>query len=226
MLPEFRVVHHSSGRRRPLIKICGLRRPEDVLLCDEMGVDWTGFIFHPPSPRSVDPKLVAGLPKGQAARVGVFVDQSAEEVLRIMEMAGLDLAQLHGGQDRKFCAAVGANRVIRVFWPQRYARRELLEQDLDAYASVCRWFLLDAGTSGGGHGASLDFAGLHGLNSPSPWLLAGGLGPENIRQALDQCTPDGLDLNSGVEVAPGMKSRLKLEMAMWKINAAKPVTDQ
>ncbi|SDB14411.1 phosphoribosylanthranilate isomerase [Desulfonatronum thiosulfatophilum] len=203
-----------NGIPRPLIKVCGLLRSEDVLLCEELGVDWTGFIFHPASPRNADPKLVAALPRGKALRVGVFVDQSAEDVCRIMKEARLDLAQLHGRQDQQFCAALGRERVIRVFWPQRYAGRELLEQDLQAFASVCNWFLLDAGTSGGGHGASLNFRVLHGLNSPRPWLLAGGLGPENIRQALDRCLPDGLDLNSGVEDAPGKKSGPKLELAL------------
>jgi phosphoribosylanthranilate isomerase len=179
-----------------------------------LGVDWIGFIFHPASPRNVGVDQVAAIAKGRALRVGVFVRQGADEVCSIMDRARLDLAQLHGGQDQAFCRAVGPQRVIKVFWPQQYSRMEGLKQNIDAYASEayadCRAILLDAGTSGGGHGRNLDFANLRGLRLPLPWILAGGLGPENIQTALLHCTPDGVDLNSGVEDAPGRKNRTRL----------------
>jgi phosphoribosylanthranilate isomerase len=205
-------------KRAKIIKVCGLTRAEDVALCEELGVDWIGFIFHPASPRNVHVDQVTAIAKGQALRVGVFVRQGVEEVCSIMDRAGLDLAQLHGGQDQAFCRAVGPKRVIKVFWPQQYSRMEELKQDIEAYASEayadCRVVLLDAGTSGGGHGRSLDFANLRGLRLPLPWILAGGLGPENIREALLHCTPDGVDLNSGVEDAPGRKNRMLLNNAV------------
>ena len=203
----------------PLVKVCGLRRPEDVTLCEELGVDWTGFIFYPPSPRNVTPDQVAALPRGRAARVGVFVLQSAEEVREIMDRADLDLAQLHGGQDRRFCEQVGPERVVKVFWPLRYPNLADLEQDMGAFASSCRAMLLDAGTAVGGHGVSLDFAALAGLAFPQLWLLAGGLGPENIQEALGRCRPWGVDLNSGVEEAPGRKSSVLLRKIMERIKA-------
>lgn len=200
-----------------LIKVCGLTRAEDVALCEELGVDWTGFIFHPPSLRNVDLPKVAAFPRGRALRAGVFVRQSADQVCKIMDQAGLDLAQLHGGQDQAFCRAVGARRVVKVFWPQRYARLEDLQRDIEAYAPFCRAVLLDAGTGGGGHGRSLDFDWLAGLRSPLPWVLAGGLGPENMRAALSRCAPDGVDLNSGVEDEPGVKSRERLTRVLREL---------
>lgn len=205
------------GTAAPLVKVCGLRRPEDVLLCQELGVDWTGFIFYPPSPRDVTPDHVATLPRGRAARVGVFVLQSADEVREIMDRADLDLAQLHGGQGQRFCEHVGPERVIKVFWPQRCPDLADLERDMAAFASSCRAVLLDAGTAVGGHGVSLDFPALARLSFPKPWLLAGGLGPENIQQALRECRPWGVDLNSGVEEAPGRKSPVLLRTVMERI---------
>lgn len=198
----------------PLVKVCGLTRAGDVALCEELGVDWTGFIFHPAGPRNVDPALVASLPRGRAKRVGVFVDQTPDQVCAVLDLAGLDLAQLHGGQEPEFCRAVGAHRVIKVFWPQRYPDMGSLTRDLERFAPFCRAVLMDAGTSGGGHGRSLDFAGLRHLRSPLPWILAGGLGPANIHEALLQCAPDGVDLNSGVEDAPGRKNQARLARVM------------
>ncbi|WP_045221741.1 phosphoribosylanthranilate isomerase [Desulfonatronum thioautotrophicum] len=210
----------NDGRgRSPLVKVCGLRRPEDVLLCEELGVQWTGFIFYPPSPRNVIPDHVASLPRSRALRVGVFVLQPAEEVREIMNRAELDLAQLHGGQDQRFCEQIGPDRVIKVFWPRRHPDLTALEKEMAAFTSSCRALLVDAGTSVGGHGVSLDFPALARLNFPRPWLLAGGLGPENIQEALHACRPWGVDLNSGVEETPGQKSPEMLRQVMQRIMA-------
>ncbi len=206
-----------------LIKVCGLTRQEDAKACMELGVDLTGFIFHPPSPRNVDPAHAAGIETGRAVRVGVFVRQDLEETASIMQKAGLDLAQLTGDQDPEFCKALGPERVMRVFWPERYPDRASLEKDLARFEGAARYVLLDAGTSGGGHGRSLNFSGLKGLNSPAPWFLAGGLGPDNLAKAMAGCNPNGVDLNSGVESAPGIKDAKKLAQAMDIIRkGAKP----
>jgi phosphoribosylanthranilate isomerase len=197
-----------------LVKVCGLTRPQDARLCLELGVDLTGFIFAAKSPRRVTPETVRGMPQGSALRVGVFVEQSVGEVLDIMEYAGLDLAQLHGGQSPEFCRAVGARRVIRVFWPAQHASPDALKTELERFAAVCHMLLLDAGTAGGGHGKTLDLDFLRGLQAPLPWLLAGGLGPDNIASALAKIRPHGVDLNSQVESAPGIKDHEKLRAAL------------
>ena len=190
-----------------LIKVCGLTRQEDVNVCRDLGADWAGFIFHPDSPRAVDPERAAALDTGDLLRVGVFVRQDPEEAMRIMRECRLDLAQLHGDQDPIFCLRLGPERVIRTFWPKRYEATEDLQQELDRFASCCGWFLLDAGLSGGGHGTRIDASLLEdGLRFDRPWILAGGLGPESIREALT-LESDGVDLNSGVESAPGIKDR-------------------
>lgn len=189
-----------------LLKVCGMTLSEQVEAIDKLGVDLLGFIFAKKSPRYVTPEHVAGIKRGNAKRVGVFVEQDADEVNRIMEAAKLDYAQLHGNQDETFCRTVGPERVIRVFWPQRYDSLLALEQDMTRYADLCAFMLLDSGTSGGGHGASLDFAALARLKAPRPWLLAGGLSPDNAALAVQAACPAGLDVNSGVESAPGVKN--------------------
>lgn len=195
---------------RPLVKVCGMTRMEDVDLCMELGVDLLGFIFHPKSPRNVDPDFVASVKTGRITKVGVFVNQSAEEVIEIMDRCGLHAAQLHGNQDIHFCWKVGADRVIRVFWPDTYSSAAALSRDLDNYAEACGHFLLDAGqTCQGGTGNPIDFGILQGLEIHTPWFLAGGIGPHNIDEVL-KFNPPGLDINSGVESEPGIKDEIKL----------------
>jgi phosphoribosylanthranilate isomerase len=196
---------------RPKIKICGLTRQRDATACKELGIDFCGFIFHPDSPRNVKPETASVLDTGPLLRIGVFVNQSAEEVRHIMDFADLDMAQLAGGQDEEFCAEVGPARVIRVFWPERYSGAEDLSADLRRFAGYSAYYLLDAGKSGGGSGRSLDFSRLQELDPPKPWFLAGGLGPHNAADAVSVLSPFALDLNSGVEVEPGIKSRQKIE---------------
>ncbi|MDR0881318.1 MAG: phosphoribosylanthranilate isomerase [Candidatus Adiutrix sp.] len=188
-------------------KICGLTRPADAAFCAQAGAWAVGFIFHPASPRQVSPAEAAGCETGPARRVGVFIQQSPAEILEIMSQARLHLAQLHGGQDQKFCRAVGPERVIKVFWPQRFTTPGDLAEELNRYEGQARFFLLDAGASGGGHGRPLDFDFLRSLTPPRPWLLAGGLTPALAAQARALRLPGlwGFDFNSGLERSPGIK---------------------
>lgn len=204
---------------RPLVKVCGMTRTQDVQLCMELGVDLLGFIFHPKSPRNVDPEFVASVKTGRITKVGVFVDQPHEEVLEIMDRCGLHAAQLHGGQDIHFCWRIGPDRVIRAFWPGDYASPAALAADLDNYSEACGHFLLDAGSKGqGGTGQSIDLSILQAIDIQTPWFLAGGIGPHNIHTAL-AANPPGLDINSGVESAPGIKDETKLRAVFDRINA-------
>jgi len=196
---------------RPLVKVCGMTRMEDINLCMELGVDLLGFIFHPASPRNVDPDFAASVKTGKIIKVGVFVKQTADEVIEIMDRCGLHAAQLHGKQDMAFCEKVGPDRVIKVFWPDTYSSAGALARDLDNYSEVCGHFLLDAGNAcQGGTGQSIDFGILQDLEIQTPWFLAGGIGPHNIDTVL-KLNPPGLDINSGVESEPGIKDEIKLQ---------------
>lgn len=195
----------------PKVKICGITRQEDATACVELGIEFCGFIFHPPSPRNIAPEAAANITTDGILRVGVFVHQTAREVLRIMQTAHLDLAQLAGDQDEDFCEKVGAGRIIRVFWPQRYGHVDDLATEFSHFADHAAYFLLDSGIKGGGSGTCLDFGALQTIAPTRPWFLAGGLGPTTIPLALECLSPFAMDLNSGVESEPGVKSRAKIE---------------
>jgi len=197
-----------------LLKFCGLRRQEDVTLATRLGATHCGFVFHAGSPRCVDAVTVSRLESGDMVRVGVFTGQDSDEIARIMRLARLDMAQLHADQSVDCARRLGAERVIRVLWPQRYGDTAALEDAAGQYADNCALYLLDAGRSGGGSGHTLAWKKLGGLRLPHPWLLAGGMSPANFRQALTACRPDGVDCNSGVEDAPGQKdARAMTDMA-------------
>ncbi len=203
-----------------LIKVCGMTRKEDVASCEELGADFLGFIFHPSSPRCVDEEFARSVKTSKAKKVGVFVKQSATEVLETMKNGKLDFAQLHGGQNEEFCKAVGRERVIKVLWPQRYDSVKEFQADIDRYTPVCRYMLFDAGSSGGGHGKSLDFSVFSEVKIPNQWLLAGGLSARNLLDAISIAKPGGVDLNSGVEVSPGIKDINKLSAAFVSVHLA------
>ncbi len=193
-----------------LIKVCGLRFKKDIQVCEEIGADFLGFIFHPASSRYVEPETVSALPRTGAMRVGVFVRQDVQEVKAIMQRAELDLAQLHGEYSPRDCWYIGKERAIKVFWPDRYTGINSFNRELKRYTEYCRYFLFDAGTQGGGHGKSIRNHLLSEMSCHNPWFLAGGLTPESLAKQLKQYNPDGIDLNSGVEKAPGDKDEDKL----------------
>lgn len=196
------------------IKICGISHLSDLDTCMGMGAHFCGFIFHPGSPRFISPGRARILPTAHLKRVGVFVDQQEDEIKQIMDEAHLDYAQLHGEQSIACAKAIGAERVIRVLWPQKYESMKDLQEDINRYAESSAWFLLDAGKEGGGSGKSLNWEELATLDMPKPWMLAGGLSPLSLAQALISCSPDGVDFNSGLEWAPGQKSAKAVLSAM------------
>ena len=217
--------------KRLLVKVCGNTRPEDARLAAALGADMLGFIFHAKSPRNVDPAFPAGLDRATdllgALKVGVFVGQSVDETCALMAAGGLDLAQLHGGQDEAFCQelskTIGPERVIKVLWPERAANVESFQAEVDRFSSRCRLFLVDAGSGGGGHGREMERNAAEILAATRfhrPWLLAGGIGPETIGPLLARFWPAGLDMNSGVESAPGIKDETKLREAFCALRAA------
>jgi phosphoribosylanthranilate isomerase len=183
------------------VKICGITRPEDALLCVEAGVDALGFNFWPGSKRHVQVELAreiaAALPSG-VLRVGVFVRASPEEVRQTVRAVGLGAVQLHGDEDPALYSDVGA----QVWQVLRVADR-LPEAPSPAAAAV----LLDAKVEGfGGAGRRFDW---RLARSAAGWAvpvwLAGGLNPDNVGEALRLAGASGVDVASGVESAPGIK---------------------
>jgi phosphoribosylanthranilate isomerase len=191
------------------VKICGLTNLQDALIAVEAGADLLGFIFYPPSPRAVTLERAgaiaetvrnAGLP---VRLVGVFVDESLEDVHQVVSHCGLDYAQLHGAESPHTVAALMDDgiAVIKAF----RVRDDISQGEIARYRATA--YLLDAYVAGqpGGTGRPFDWQLAVRVASRFPVLLAGGLTPNNVAQAVDTVRPWGVDVASGVEAAPGRK---------------------
>ena len=192
------------------IKICGLYRPEDIRYVNEARPDWCGFILHfPKSHRNVTPDQARALRAELASGivpVGVFVDQPAEVPAALLRDGTISVAQLHGHEDDAYLAALRELAPGCVIWKTFQVRSAA---DLRAVqASAADLVLLDNGC---GTGETFDWSLAGGVTRP--FLLAGGLTPENIPAAVAALHPYGLDLSSGVETEK-KKDRHKIEAAV------------
>ena len=207
-----------SARTR--IKVCGMREMAEVAAAVEAGVDAVGLIFVEQSPRYIDPEraleIVRKLPPFVDA-VGVFVDQEAAVVNEIAQYCGLTMVQLHGAESPAYCAAISC-RVMKAF----RVRPSLTAEDLTPYAGKVCAFLFDTFQEkiAGGTGQTFDWRLLEKLSPPRPVVLAGGLTPDNVGEAIRQAHPFAVDFNSGVEFAPGCKNLDKVRAAIAQVAAA------
>lgn len=205
---------------RPLVKICGVTSAEDAVAAVELGADLVGLNFHPPSPRFVATERaaeIAAAARRSATRpvrlVGVFVDLPRREILAIDAAVGLDLVQLHGDEAADEVAAFGP-RALQVFRLPPAAAPPAAELEARLAAHPDAWgFLFDVRHESlyGGTGESWRWSAVAGLRDPRPRLVAGGIGPRNVRRALAESGAAGVDVCSGVESAPGIKDRARLE---------------
>ena len=200
------------------VKVCGITSQKDADVVSELGADLIGFIFDKKSPRYISPEDCHAITTPGLMRVGVFTGHTLEEVRDIMKRATLDLAQLHGDFDISFAEQLGRTKVLRVLWPERYNTNEEMVEDMQRHAHCTRFFLFDAGSSGGGHGKEQDWDFLAGTRAVKTWFIAGGLGPDNLKKAVMACNPCGLDFNSGVESTPGVKDHEKLRKVFAMLN--------
>ncbi len=191
------------------IKICGITNKVDAVEAARSGVDMLGFIFYKKSPRFVSQKsardIINELP-GDIMKVGVFVDEEPDAVLSLARSAGLDAAQLHGGETPECCADLKESlKVIKAF---RIKDKKDLSRingyDVDFY-------LLDTyqRRARGGTGKTFDWGIISDFEFLRPIILSGGLNPGNILDAIKTISPFGVDVSSGIEESPGKKD-LKL----------------
>lgn len=194
---------------RTRVKICGLRRPEDIDYVNEAMPDFAGFIFVPGRRRFVDPEQAAGLRAGLAdgiRAVGVFADAAPAYVKQTAETAGLDVIQLHGNEDEEYIRHVRNETGLPVI---KAVKVETEADVARAVSSPADRILLDNGR--GGTGASFDWSLV--ADVPRDFILAGGLSPGNVANAIEAVHPWGVDVSSGVET-DGYKDPEKIRRFM------------
>ncbi len=189
-----------------IIKVCGLRDVNNIRQVEELGVDWMGFIFHSDSPRDVGAK-VKYLPE-KVKRVGVFVDKIPEVIIERAKENRLNIIQLHGSEPPWYCINLKMEgfKIIKSFGID--ADGEIPSLQLDAYEGKCDYFLFDTKTSKhGGSGKKFNWEKLSGYKGNTPFILSGGIGPEDVEaiKGINHPKFAGIDLNSRFELTPGVK---------------------
>lgn len=194
-----------------IIKICGIKTLRDALAAIEAGADYLGFNFYPKSVRFIQKSACAEITSVLKREhlhiklVGVFVNSSVEEIKDILQTCHLDLAQLHGDETPETFAQL-APHAFRAF-------RGIPESNAGYERNEAPFMLIDAAVKGvyGGSGVTADWTAAAKLAQQYPLLLAGGLTPENLADAVRQVQPWGVDVASGVESAPGEKDAGKMK---------------
>jgi phosphoribosylanthranilate isomerase len=201
------------------VKICGLTRVDEAIACAELGADWIGLNFHPPSPRYVAPELaaaiVAALP-ASASAVGVFVDRPAQEVAEAAARAGIGIIQLHGQEREEDLIALKSLQIIQAFRLDRAAAWSRVIDYIaraDALGRLPDAVLIDAYVPGqlGGTGSLVADAVIDSIPPLPRLILAGGLNPDNVAERAGRARPWMVDVASGVESAPGRKDLARVE---------------
>lgn len=201
------------------VKICGCNSRDAVSAAVAGGADYVGFVFYPPSPRSVsveEAAQLASLVPERVQKVGLFVDSDDALLQRVTRSVKLDLIQLHGAETPDRVAAI--KRLMQL--PAMKAIKIALAADVDAakpYIGLADRLLFDAkapasmtGALPGGNAVSFDWALLSGRSWPVPWMLSGGLHAGNIADAARISGARTVDVSSGVETAPGVKDPEKI----------------
>jgi phosphoribosylanthranilate isomerase len=200
------------------VKICGITNIGDACVAVESGADALGFIFYPKSQRYIVPErareILQKVP-GSVGRVGIFVNQEIQGIKEIVSFCGLHLIQLHGDESPQYCAQFPRSSLIKTV----SVCTEEEVQRLENYP--VKAILVDKHEPGcyGGTGKNSDWALALKVKKKHPLILAGGLNQENIKRAIEAVRPCAVDINSGVEIAPGKKDFRKIREIMGIIRA-------
>jgi phosphoribosylanthranilate isomerase len=209
------------------IKICGLRTPETLDVAIESGADQVGFVFFPPSPRSLGIEAARALgerAQGRAVKVALTVDASNDAIASIIAALKPDMLQLHGNESPERVAVIRSRFGLPVMKALPIAARTDLSP-IREYAKAADRLLFDArapqdATRPGGLGKTFDWTLLAGLKLGVPYMLSGGLDAGNVAEALRITRAPGVDVSSGVERAPGEKDLDKIRTFIRAARAA------
>lgn len=206
----------------PQVKICGLTTSRQAQACVAAGAGAIGLVAYPGSPRFVDARtmqrITADLPEA-ICTVGVFVNASFGHIMQTVEAGGLKAVQLHGRETPDLVAALAAEGVLVV--------KALFANGRPSFAAASRYpaaaFLVEAagGPLPGGNAMDWRWAEARGVSADRPLVLAGGLTPDNVHEAIRAARPDAVDVSSGVEVHPGRKDPAKVAAFCQAVTACR-----
>ncbi len=201
------------------VKICGITNPEDAGAAVDFGADALGFVFFKGSPRYISPENASSIIKTLPAfitTVGVFVNEPAGNIGKILSASGIDLIQMHGEETPEMCKLY--RRVIKAIMVKSMSSL----MHLDGYRNIVSAFLLDAYTPDvhGGTGKKFNWDIALEAKQFGSIILAGGLTPDNISDAVRHTTPYAVDVSSGVELRKGEKNHEKMRLFIEKAKSA------
>lgn len=210
----------SREKYTPRIKICGLTKADEALLCAELGANAIGLVFYKRSPRYVADAqaydICRILPK-EIKRVGVFVNEPYSSIMHKIEKFGIDIVQLHGNEPPQIVTVLrkeGIAVIKALFLEEKPDFKEAADYEASAFLVEC-----GKGSLPGGTALSWSWEKAKSLGEKYPLILAGGLSPENVSTAVSLCLPDAVDVSSGVESSPGIKDIEKVKSFINKVSA-------
>jgi len=200
------------------VKICGITNREDALWAVECGADALGFIFYKKSPRYINPEhakeIISILPPF-ISTVGVFVNENYNDVRDVKLLTDLNTVQLHGDESPSYCNLIEGKLIKAIRIKNEKSIERLKKYTVDA-------FLLDSfdTSSFGGSGLTFDWKLAKKAKQHGRIILAGGLTPDNVEEAINKVAPFGVDVSSGVESKPGIKNKKKVKDFILKVKAS------
>ena len=207
----------------PEIKICGLTQIDEAVACAEAGADAIGLVFYPPSPRHLTVaqarEISRALPE-RTARVGVFVNTSLSEILETTDVCQLTAVQLHGQESPELVLNLNTSGIPVI--KALFIHKSPFVSDVSLYPAAA--FLVECGTGRlpGGNAMAWNWADVKPFGEEHPLILAGGLSPETIAEAVAAACPDAVDVSSGVEVSPGRKDLQKVRALIQRLSGCTP----
>jgi phosphoribosylanthranilate isomerase len=196
---------------KPQVKICGITVVEDALACASLGADAIGLVFYPKSPRYVDEKRAADIcsaTRTSVAKIGVFVDETYDAIMNKAAYCGLTGIQLHGNESPELAGQLrnAGLLVIKALFTNKTPGLD----EAKNYSDLTFLVECAGGNLPGGNALCWDWGSVSAFGEKNRMILAGGLSPENVTQAVAAARPAGVDVSSGVESAPGRKDANKV----------------